>query len=118
MKSVRIAAALACFALLPTTSMAADGAKLFKKHCKKCHSTEAGKHGIGPSLAGIVGQKAGQQDFKKYKGLKGADIVWDDANIDAYITDPKKFLGKKTTMVVKVKKAAERAAIIEYMKAQ
>lgn len=118
MKSIRIAAALACFAFLPaTTTMAADGAKLFKKNCKKCHSMKPGKHAIGPSLTGIVGKQAGKQDFKKYKALKGSDIMWTEANLDAWIANPKKFIGKKTTMIVKVKKAEQRAAIIEYMKA-
>jgi len=111
------AAALACISFLPATSMAADGAKLFKKNCKKCHSMKPGKHAIGPSLAGIIGKKAGQQDFKKYKALKGSDIVWDEANLSAWIENPKKFIGKATTMVVKVKKPKDRAAIIEYMKA-
>ncbi len=105
-------------AALPISTQAADGAALYKKHCKKCHSMEAGKHGLGPSLAGIFGKQAGTTDFKKYKALKGSDIVWDDNNVSAYIENPKKFLNKKTTMVVKVKKAADRQAIIDYMKSQ
>ena len=117
MKSIHIAAALACFAMLPATAMADDGAKLFKKNCKKCHSMEPGKHAIGPSLAGIIGKQAGQQDFKKYKALKDSDIMWDEANLSAWIENPKKFIGKATTMVVKVKKAEDREAIIEYLKA-
>lgn len=116
MKSIRIAAALACFAFLPATTMASDGESLFKKNCKKCHSMEPGKHAIGPSLADIFGKQAGQQDFKKYKALVGSDIVWDDANMSAWIEDPKKFIGQKTPMAVKVKKAEDREAIIEYMK--
>ena len=27
--------------------------------CRTCHAVEAGKNGIGPTLAGIVGSKAG-----------------------------------------------------------
>ena len=117
MKSIHIATALACFAMIPATAMANDGEKLFKKNCKKCHSMKPGKHAIGPSLTGIVGKQAGQQDYKKYKALKGSDIMWDEANLNAWIENPKKFIGKATTMIVKVKKAEDRAAIIEYMKA-
>ncbi|OEJ64278.1 c-type cytochrome [Magnetovibrio blakemorei] len=118
MKSIRIATVIACLAAIaPATSMADDGESLFKKQCKKCHALEAGKHNIGPSLAGIVGKKAGQQDFKKYKALKDVDITWDEANLSAWIEDPKKFIGKATTMVVKIKDAEDRAAIIEYLKA-
>ena len=116
MKSIHVAVALACFAMIPAASMADEGEDLFKKNCKKCHSMEPGKHAIGPSLAGIVGKQAGQQDFKKYKALKDSDVMWDEANLSAWIEDPKKFIGKATTMVVKVKKEEDRAAIIEYLK--
>lgn len=115
MKLLRIAAALACIAAVPMSAQA-DGKKLYDKHCKKCHAMEPGKHGLGPSLAGIFGKQAGTQDFDKYKALKGSDIVWDDANMSAWIENPKKFIGKATTMVVKVKKEKDRQAIIEYMK--
>lgn len=119
MKSLRLFTALAFIAALPaTTASAADGAAMFKKHCSKCHSMEPGKHAIGPSLAGIFGMQAGTQDFKKYKALKGSDVVWDETNMDAWIANPKEFIGKTTTMAVKVKKADERKAIIEFMKAQ
>ena len=33
----------------PDAAIAADGAKVFKK-CAACHSTEAGKHKVGPCL--------------------------------------------------------------------
>ena len=63
---------------LPGAAIAADGAKVFKK-CAACHSTEAGKHKVGPSLAGVVGRKAGTAEGfeKRYKGLKDADWSWD-----------------------------------------
>ena len=116
MKSLRIAV-LACIAAVPMGAQAADGQKLYDKHCKKCHSLEAGKHGLGPSLAGIFGLQAGTQNFDKYKALVGSSIVWDETNMSSWIEDPKGFIGKTTTMVVKVKKAEERQAIIDYLKA-
>ena len=107
----------AAVAMTSGSAIAADGKKLFKKKCGTCHTIEPGKHKVGPSLAGIVGAKAGATDFKKYKALKGSDIVWDEANLDAWIANPKKFIGKPTAMTVKIKKEDERKAIIEYMKA-
>ncbi|MCH8237141.1 MAG: c-type cytochrome [Proteobacteria bacterium] len=99
---------------------AAKGKKIFNK-CKACHSIKAGKNKVGPSLAGVVGRKAGTAaGFKRYKGLKGADWTWDEALLDEYLTDPKKFAkartGKKTSMVFKLKKAGQRADIIAYLK--
>ncbi len=121
-KFVAVALA-AAFALASGTAMAAGdagkGKKVFKK-CKACHSTVAGKNKVGPSLAGIVGRKAGTAPgFKRYKGLKGADWTWDEALIDEYLTDPKKFAkartGKKTSMTFKLKKTADRANVIAYL---
>ncbi|MEE2746294.1 MAG: c-type cytochrome [Pseudomonadota bacterium] len=99
---------------------ATKGKKVFKK-CKACHAVKAGKNKTGPSLAGIVGKKAGSvSGYKKYKGLKNADWVWDEANLDGWLKNPKKWLkaknGKKSAMVYKLKKAKDRANVIAYLK--
>lgn len=94
------------------------GEKLFKKKCGTCHTMEAGKHKVGPSLADIMGRKAGSTDFGKYKALKDADFTWDEDNLDKWIENPKKFIGKPTAMTVKVKKEKERDAIIDYLKGE
>ena len=96
------------------------GKKVFNK-CKACHAVKAGKNKTGPSLAGIVGKKAGTvAGYKKYKGLKGADFVWNEANLDGWLKNPKKWLkaknGKRSGMVYKLKKAKDRANVIAYMK--
>jgi len=96
---------------------AEDGAKVYKKRCLTCHPIEAGRHKMGPSLAGIMGTKAGTvAGFGKYKGLKDSDIVWDDANMDKWLADPKKFLGKKTNMSYRLKNSEKRASVIAYIK--
>ena len=109
--------ALAAAAFSPATASADMGQDMFKKHCKNCHRMEPGKHTLGPSLANIVGKQAGTQDFTRYKGLKGSDIVWTEENLDAWLENPKEFLGKSTSMVSRVKDAGERKAIIDYLKA-
>ena len=43
----------------PGLQQTSDVATLFKKNCAICHTLEAGKNKIGPSLAGVVGRKAG-----------------------------------------------------------
>lgn len=98
----------------------AKGAKVFKK-CKACHTAKkGGKHKVGPNLFGVVGRMAGSTDFKRYKGMKGADWTWDEALLDEYLKDPKAFskkrTGKRSSMVFKLKKSGDRANIIAYLK--
>ncbi len=106
---------------------AAKGEKVFKK-CKACHSIQAGKNKVGPSLAGLVGRKAGSAPGYKYAaGLKDAGakgLVWDEESLLAYLENPKKFLadylGKKakTKMPFRLKKEDQRADVIAYLKAK
>ena len=89
---------------------------LFKKKCGTCHSVEPGVHKIGPSLNGVLGRKAGSTDFAKYKALKEADFVWDEEKLDAWIANPKAYIGKPTAMTVKVKIKEEREMILKFLK--
>ena len=113
--SVIVASATALFSSSAMADAAA-GQKLFKKKCAMCHKLD--KNAIGPKLKGILGRKAGSTDYKKYKALKGADFVWDEDNLSDWIKDPKKFIGKKTSMAGKIKKEKDRDAIIAYLKTQ
>jgi len=83
---------------------------------------EAGKHKVGPSLAGVVGRKAGTADgYNRYKGLKDVDWTWTEDELMAYLEDPSKYTkaknGQRSAMGFKLKKEDERKAVIEYLKA-
>ena len=94
------------------------GKKVFKK-CKVCHSFDPGKKQIGPHLKGVVGRQAGTGEGYKYsKAMAASDITWDEANLDKFLTKPKAFV-KKTKMAFRgIKKEAQRADLIAYLKAQ
>ncbi len=94
------------------------GKKVFKK-CKTCHTFDPGKKKIGPHLKGVVGRKAGSVEGYKYsKAMAGADIIWDEANLDKFLTKPKAFV-KKTKMSFRgLSKESQRADVIAYLKAQ
>jgi len=104
------------------SAMAADaaaGEEVFKKKCAACHALDKAK--TGPALGGVVGRKAGSTDFKRYKGLVGADFEWTPELMDEYITDPKAFVkthtsNKRTSMTFKLSNPEERADVIEYLK--
>lgn len=66
------------------------GRLVFRK-CQACHSMDAGKNMLGPSLAGVLGRKAGTEPGYTYSpAMKGTDIVWNAETLDRYLTDPGK----------------------------
>ena len=96
---------------------AAKGKKLFTK-CKACHNADAPKNKVGPHLVGIVGRTAGTADgYTKYsKAIKDSGIVWDEANLDKWLTNPKGMYPKTKMIYPGLKSADDRANVIEYLK--
>ncbi len=104
---------------------AAKGEKVFKK-CKACHSLKAGKNKVGPSLAGVVGRKAGTAAKYRYsKSMKAAGakgLVWNDETLDGYLENQTKFLRSylddskaKSKMALKLKKGADRENVAAFL---
>jgi cytochrome c len=97
----------------------ADGEKVFKKYCTACHTVEAGKNRVGPSLAGIVGRKAGTVSGFAYSDAnKNSGVVWDADKLDEYLQNPKKFMPGTKMVFAGIKKDEERKALIDFLKEQ
>jgi len=98
---------------------AAAGEKVFAK-CKACHIVDEDKNKIGPGLKGVVGRTAGTHEGFKYSkpmqeaGAKG--LVWDEANLDLYLADPKGFIKGNKMAFVGLKAEEDRANVIAYLK--
>lgn len=83
--------------------------------CKTCHAVEAGKNGVGPTLAGIVGSLAGEvPNYAFSPALKASGITWDREKLDTWLQGPGKMV-PGTKMVITVPDAAKRKAIIDYL---
>ena len=83
--------------------------------CKSCHAFEPGKNGVGPTLFGIVGSKAGEvPNYAFSPALKASGIVWDREKLDPWLQGPMKMV-PGTKMVITVPDAAKRKAIIDYL---
>ncbi|WP_232730234.1 c-type cytochrome [Novosphingobium kunmingense] len=97
---------------------AAAGEKSFAK-CKACHTINpGGANGIGPNLAGVAGEAVatGRGGFAFSDALKTKGGTWDDATLDAWLTNPKAFAPGTKMTFAGIADAQERANIIAYMK--
>jgi cytochrome c len=85
--------------------------------CKACHSVERGKHGIGPSLAGIYGTKAGAiPGFEFSDAMKSSGLTWNAANLDRYLENPQKVVPGTIMSFAGIKDAAKRKEVVDYIK--
>ena len=108
--------ALASQALSATASDPTAGADVFGA-CATCHSLEPGQHRTGPSLAGVLGRKAGTDvGFRRYScALKASGIVWDEATLDAWIADPRALIPGSRMAFRRLSDAQARADLITYL---
>jgi cytochrome c2 len=98
-----------------TTAAAAEPGAFAQ--CKACHSVDPGKNGIGPSLAGIFGDKAGTvPGFEFSDPMKNSGLTWNQATLDRYLTDPRGVVPGTKMAFGGVKDAGQRQAIINYLK--
>jgi len=94
---------------------AARGEKRFEE-CAACHSVERGSNGIGPSLHGVFGRKAGAiPEFRYSPALRRSGITWTRESLDSYIADPQKAVPANRMPYAGMLGAADRADLIAYL---
>ncbi|MGV2497528.1 c-type cytochrome [Pelagerythrobacter aerophilus] len=85
--------------------------------CATCHQTAPERNGVGPSLAGVYGAPAAHEPTYAYSGaMRSSGLVWDEATLDAYLTDPRSVVPGTKMVFPGVRDPVERAALIEYLK--
>ena len=102
-------------AIAPAIGDIATGKLVFRK-CQACHSLEPGKNGLGPSLAGVIGKKAsGVPNYNYSPAMKGSNLTWDVATLDAYLSDPQKLVPGNKMPFPGLKTENERNAVIAFL---
>jgi cytochrome c len=93
---------------------AVRGQTLYQNTCAACHSIDY--NGVGPAHKGLFGRKAGSlPDYTYSPALKSSNVVWDEKNLNRWLSEPEKFIpGQK--MWVSVKSAKDREDLIAYLK--
>ena len=113
--SAALAAALALAAPLAQAQNAAAGKAVFAQ-CSACHAVDA-SNGVGPSLQGVVGRKAGSlPGFRFSRAMKSSALTWDASSLDAYIADPQKALPGNVMPFSGLPDAKQRADLVAYLK--
>ena len=86
------------------------------KACRACHNFE--KNGVGPTLKGVVGSKAGEgaDGYAFSAALKASGITWDEANLHEWLTDPKKKVPGTKMVFPGIKDPKKVDDIIAYLK--
>jgi cytochrome c len=94
-----------------------DGPTLFKQQCATCHTSNlTDPVRQGPSLFGIIGRHAGSvEGFHYSAGFAKADFAWDEAHLDAWMTNPQGMI-PGAVMAYRQAKPETRAAIIAYLR--
>lgn len=100
------------------TGDAAAGEKIFRR-CQSCHSADAGMNGVGPSLHGVVGRKAGVvPGFHYSTANEKSGLVWSEAELFAYLKAPQKVVPGTYMTFPGLPKPQDRADVIAYLKTQ
>jgi len=92
-----------------------SGEKLFGQQCGACHSVVEGEIRVGPSLANILGRRAGKSPgFNYSSALKHSSLKWDIPNLDRWLADSSAAI-PGSVMGYRQPDAAKRKTIIAYL---
>lgn len=98
---------------------AAKGEKVYKK-CAACHTIDdGGPNKVGPNLHGILDRDIGSiGGFAYSAALAELEGDWTYESLNAFLLKPKDFAAGTKMAFVGIKKDADRADLILYMRAQ
>ncbi len=90
------------------------GQEVFQDQCSGCHVL-TGQGFAAPPLAGVYGRKAGTAAFQYSDAMKKSGIVWNDASLGAFISDPDKTI-PGTAMTFNLTDTQQRDDVVAYLK--
>ncbi len=116
--SLIVAAALLFVGDTMAAGDAVRGASAFRQ-CAACHSIVPGVHMTGPSLAHVLGRRAGTAEgFSRYSdALKSSGVTWDAQTLDKWLADPAAFIPGNAMTFPGVRNVSTRQDVIAYLQA-
>jgi cytochrome c len=92
----------------------ADRGQQIYQACSDCHNLDT--NDVGPKHRGVFGRKAGTvPDYDYSPGLKASGIVWNEATLDKWLTDPQAMV-PDAKMFFHLDAAKDRADVIAYLR--
>jgi len=117
-KSACLALALAGIAgaAAADEDQAQAGREVFDQRCRNCHGgTAPADYPIGPSLAGIVGSRAGSSPTGMHsRPVMDSGIVWDRESLRRFLANPQREI-PGTLMAARVTDPAELESLLDYL---
>lgn len=96
---------------------AEKGMQVFNSQCRACHSLEADKNGVGPTLHGVFGRKAGSLPGYNYSAaIKKSDVMWNDDTLKQFLSDPHMFIPGDKMAFAGIKNQSQLDDLIAYLK--
>lgn len=100
----------------PAAAADIEAGKAEFKKCALCHTTEAGKNKVGPSLFGVLGRKsASVENYSYSEAMKKFDHTWDPQTLDTYLADPRATVPGTKMIFPGIKDEKERQDVIAYL---
>lgn len=96
-----------------------NGERQFMRKCSICHAlTPPPSRKAGPTLYGLFGRRAGTvEDYAYSPTLRGSEIIWSDATIDAlFDLGPDHFIPGSKMPMQRITAAQDRQDMIDYLR--
>jgi cytochrome c len=115
---MKAALLLGMASVLAANAAAADmahGKNLFEE-CAACHALESGKQGLGPSLSGLMGRKAGSlEDFRYSPAMKRSGITWTRETLGSFLEEPQRDIAGNRMPYSGMPERKDREDLLEYL---
>ncbi|WP_037293368.1 c-type cytochrome [Roseobacter sp. CCS2] len=103
------------FSVVFASASAEDGEGLWRG-CRSCHALEAGQHGTGPALYGVVNRPVQFYDDFNYSGaLIEAAEVWTPEELNAFLENPRGYAPGTAMSYNGMRDVEDRANLIAYL---